>query len=223
MDFKEKLALSGQLNSLIKDLKNNSLPLKERIEKGKERIAILKKLRADNIPAREVISLEQFKAMNRQEKIEVLDAVLRYENWYEYEMAFYPGYQLLWQDNNSVVFRNDLGGIQFGYRNSISRGIDYWQKDAGSSSKNGGTGSWGRAQRSVAIKAIKKYENSGPEELTVEDRFKMGAFSTLEASTFRKYLVMLKDRLSLDELKAGTMKWFEFNQSSLVDIGEAQA
>lgn len=112
MDFKEKLALSAQLNSLIKDLNNEGIPLKERIAKGKERISILKKLKAANIPA------------------------------------------------------------------------------------------------------------TPTKELTIEEKFNNGDFSQLEASEFRKYLVLLKDKLSLDELKSGTVKWLEANQSDLVDVDE---
>lgn len=224
MDLKTKLGLSSQLNSLIKELRDGSLSLKDRIAKGKERIAILKKLKASNTPKADVISLDDFKAMGRSDKIKAFDVVLSYPNWYEYEMAFYPDYSVLEQKDGYVVFRSKHG-IQFGYKGRLSRGYSYWEEKAGKESENQGNDSWtwNRAQRSKAMKLIKKYEPETDKELTIEEKFKLGEFTGVDKSAFRRVLELLKDKLSLDELKTGTIKWFEYHQSELAIAEEVAA
>lgn len=224
MDLKEKLRLSGQLNSLIKELRDGSLSLKDRIAKGKERIVILKKLKADSMPKADVISLDDFKAMGRTDKIKALDVVMSYPNWYEYEMAFYPDYSVLEQKDNYVVFRT-RSGVNFGYKGRLSREHSYWKDKAGKESENQGNGSWtwNRAERSKAMKLINKYQDEADKELTIEEKFKLGEYASSDRSIFRRVLEMLEDKLSLDELKAGTVKWFEYHQSELATTEEVAA
>lgn len=222
MDFKQRMALANELVGLLKTLSDKSIPTIERIDSSKRRIEILKELKAKAEATQNsgTITLEEFKLMTKKERISALEAALKYPNWYEYEMVFEPDHSsILEKGKDYVVYRSRLG-VEFGYRGYIARDLSYWEKDAGKSSVNGGAGSWSRGNRSKAIKLIKKYSSEidaaeSDKPLTLADKFVKGYYHKVEYSAFRKILLLVNDMLSLNDIKAGVIGWYEYNQGDL--------
>ncbi len=240
MNIKEKLALTSQLNTLLADLTSESLSIGERLAKSRERIEILTKLKASvnaPEPAQEepqaeqesdtdTISLDAFKSMSRSERVQVLDTVLWYENWPDYEQVFFPSYQVIKKTDKWVTYADTtLSGnpIMFGYRGSIARGSKFWAQDAGKASANGGGISYKRSDRNFALKQIaisSKLAVANSEILKqngVISLFRSGAFLDTSPDVFReKMKEVSKAGLDLSEIGQGVIDWYKTNPDRLV-------
>ncbi|MEW4343629.1 hypothetical protein AB1J03_19925 [Vibrio diabolicus] len=225
------MTLNRDAAGLLKELKSGQLSIGERIKKNRELVEILNKLTGANQKVEqepvsssdEPISVEEFSKLGRSDKIEKLNEVLLLPNWYEYEMAFFPNYQMVEKGDNYVVYK-DGENFQFGYKGHIARGLDYWKNDAGSAKKNGGFGSWSRADRSKAIKTITKHIDQNErdngerpvEQSELVARFLAGEFNTAKPSLFVDVMRDVhSEGLELDSIKQKAIEWFEHNPDKL--------
>ncbi|ELB2864253.1 hypothetical protein QNE90_003890 [Vibrio alginolyticus] len=222
------MPLNRDAAGLLKELKSGQLSIGERIKKNRELVEILNKLTGANQKVEQEpvsssddpISVEEFSKLGRSDKIENLNEVLLLPNWYKYEMAFFPNYQMVEKGDNYVVYK-DGENFQFGYKRHIARGLDYWKNDAGSAKKNGGFGSWSRADRSKAIKTITKQNERDNGERPVEQselvaRFLAGEINTAKPSLFVDVMRDVhSEGLELDSIKQKAIEWFEHNPDKL--------
>ncbi|EGR0375098.1 TPA: hypothetical protein ACVU5C_003600 [Vibrio parahaemolyticus] len=225
------MTLNRDAAGLLKELKSGQLSIGERIKKNRELVEILNKLTGANQKVEqkpvsssdEPISVEEFSKLGRSDKIEKLNEVILLPNWYEYEMAFFPNYQVVEKGDNYVVYKNGES-FQFGYKGHIARGLDYWKNDAGSAKKNGGFGSWSRADRNKAIKTLTKHieqneRDNGErpvEQSELVARFLAGEFNNAKPSVFVDVMRDVhSEGLELDSIKQKAIEWFEHNPDKL--------
>ncbi|MDW1889664.1 hypothetical protein R7O12_10615 [Vibrio sp. Vb1574] len=125
--------------------------------------------------------------------------------------------------DNYVVYK-DGESFQFGYKGHIARGLDYWKNDAGSAKKNGGFGSWSRADRNKAIKTLTKHieqneRDNGERPVEQSDlvaRFLAGEFNNAKPSVFVDVMRDVhSEGLELDSIKQKAIEWFEHNPDKL--------
>ncbi|UTZ44618.1 hypothetical protein [Vibrio campbellii] len=226
LGMKKKLELTSQLNNVTRQLKSGELGMMERLKLSGERNSILAKLKVkpksvDPEPSDSDISVEDFAKLPRREKISKLGELMFKPNWYEYELAFTPEYKLVEKGSNYVVYKDGLNNYQFGYKGHLSRGYEYWEKDAGSSKKNGGFGSWSRADRTKAMKTLSKYINAEPvdsEENELITKYKSGEFNNTKPAEFVEVMREVHaEGLSLNGVKQGAIEWFKSNPNFVSD------
>lgn len=220
LGMKEKLELTSQLNNVTRQLKSGELGMMDRLKLSGERNSILAKLKvktkqAEPESSREIISVEEFANLSRTEQTSKLGELLQKPNWYEYEMVIHPYYTLVEKGDNFVVYKDDLNSYKFGYKGHLSRGYEYWEKEAGSSKKNGGFGSWSRADRTKAMKTLSKHIEAESELIV---KFKAGDFNDAKPAEFVEVMRDVHtDGLSLDEVKQGAIAWFKANPNLVVE------
>lgn len=224
LGMKEKLQLTSELNALGRKAKDSTTPMMERLNITTQRNEIRKKLKItpeeSSLSPGNTITVEEFAALPRLEQKSQIGELLSSPNWYEYEMAFDSELKLVEKGSNYVVYKTRYG-YQFGYKGHISRNYGYWEKDAGSARVNGGFGSWSRADRTKAMRAINKYEaqDSGQsKENELIDKFLAREFNR---SSSNEFVEVMRDvhsaGLSLDEVKNGAIEWLTANPSAMAD------
>lgn len=234
LSLKERMGLTRQASDLKSQIKGGQLPIGERIQKTRELADTIKKIKGtgsvtkdESEPVAEpepdnqesFISVQDFSALSRSDKIEQLGSVLNAPNWYEYEMAFDPEIKLVEKGKNYVVYKSRYS-YSFGYKGHIARGYDYWDKEAGSAKKNGEFGSWSQADRTKAKKTINKHVEAGTEPLESESeliaKYKAGDFNTSAPAEFVEVMRDVhSEGLTLNEVKQGALAWFEANPDKM--------
>lgn len=135
-------------------------------------------------------------------------------------MACFSNYQVVEKGDNYVVYK-DGESFQFGYKGHVARGLNHWKNDAGSAKKNGGLGSWSRADRSKAItKYIEQNENDNGERPVEQSdrvaRFLAGEFNTAKPLVFVDVMRDVhSEGVELDNIKQKVIEWFEQNLDKL--------
>lgn len=312
MDLKAKLKLSRQLNGLLKELSDKSLPIFDRIKKGKERISILRELKAsvkdgaarpkigDDIPNAEIIrhsatdieikrqvdngEVVMYVKVNRERgEISVINGTYKFLNTkpdvFDYSNR-YSSFSDTVMDVNRHIIKN-LDNLELA-KNKINREREAEKSQIASNVKGNLLAAY-EAQADTLKKAIDAYNGmvkrdkegklptkaqefemreaildfgptaaaydglgglwrageifpkrlaniqseivdlKGQLESSMADKFIAGEYISSEKSAFRRVLELLKDKLSLEELKEGTFKWFEYHQSELSDSNEVAA
>ena len=234
LSLKERMGLTRQASDLKSQIKGGQLPIGERIQKTRELAETIKKIKGtgpvtkdESEPVAEpkpdnqesLISVQEFSALSRSDQIAQFDKVLNAPNWYEYEMAYDPYIKPVEIGKNYVVYKSRYG-YSFGYKGHISRGYDYWDKDAGSAKKNGGFGSWSQADRTKAKKTLSKHIEAGTEPLESENelikKYKAGGFNTSAPAEFVEVMRDVhSEGLTLDEVKQGALAWLEANPDKM--------
>ena len=133
------------------------------------------------------LSYDEFMALPMGERKQALNEVLHRPKWHMYEIGVFEDYIVLEKTDEYVVYQEG-SSVLFGYRGHIARHINYWEKDAGSSKKNGGFGSWDRASRTKAKKIITQWMEKLGEKLepTVE---LVARTLVLEGAGFKDYVM----------------------------------
>ncbi len=312
MDLKAKLKLSRQLNGLLKELSDKSLPILERIQKGKERISILRELKAsvkdgaarpkigDDIPNAEItrhsatdieikrqvdngevviyvkvnrergeISVTNDTSKSLNKKPDVFDYSDRYSSFSD--MVMVVNRHIIAELDSLELAKNEYDKerekgkfqVKFDVKDeqiadyeaqaeTLKKAIDAYNGmvkrdkegklptkaqelemreailDFGptAAAYDGLGGLWRAGEifpKRLSSIQSEIAELKGQQGSSMADKFIAGEYTSSEKSAFRRVLELLKDKLSLEELKEGTLKWFEYHQSELSDSNEVAA
>lgn len=231
LSMKEKLSLGREAIGLLKEIKSGQLSIGERLKKSRQRNDVLKKLKVATKKLEEPsehseqsMSLEEFAALSYREKKAAMGDHISKPNWYEYEMLLFPDLNLVEKGSNYVVYKSRYGQYLFGYKGHIARNDDYWKQDAGSSKKNGGFGSWSRADRTKARKTIAKHQENElhenderpvPQNELIQ-RFLAGEFNQVKPAVFVDVMRDVhSEGLELDKIKSQAIEWLNANPGQL--------